>query len=321
MPVAAAHRDGRRVPGQPPGQRQGPAQVEPAPVPDLEQRRPPPHRAGPAHRPGERVVDRQQPARGLGRVQPGVRVLAEVDPADVAERPGVPAVRRHLLAGQQRDPVPPARGGQLGVVADRVVVGDGDEVEPASGRQRGQLGHGQRAVRVYGVRVQVAGQPAVAGAGRQDPARRPVPRDRRRERGRRQAQTRDGRRGLRGHPVAHAAQWNTVHADDHLPGPGLELPGQVAGRGRAAGDDERLAGAAGPAAEPARAQAAKVEHGPVGPVVLELHLQRGRAGRHLHRQVMPGRHKPVLERPPPGVPRAVRHASHLTRSARPGQLN
>ena len=39
VPVAAADRDRRRVPGQPPGQRGGPAQVEPAPVPGLDQRR------------------------------------------------------------------------------------------------------------------------------------------------------------------------------------------------------------------------------------------------------------------------------------------
>ena len=160
VPVAAPDRDRRGIPGQPPGQRQVPAQVEPAPVPDLEQRRAAAHRAGPAQRPGERVVDRQQPARRLGRVQPGVRLLAEVDPAHVAQCAGVSAVGRHLLAGQQDDPVPPRRGGQLGVVADRVVVGDGEKIEPAPGREHGQLGNGQLAVRVHGVRVQVAGRPS-----------------------------------------------------------------------------------------------------------------------------------------------------------------
>ncbi len=282
-------------------------------MPDLEQRRAAAHRAGPAHRPGERVVDRQQPARRLGRVQPGVRLLAEVDPADVAERPGVPAVGRHLLTGQQDDPVPPGRRGQLGVVADRVVVGDGEKIEPAPYRELGQLGDGQLAVRVHGVRVQVAGQPAAAHPGRQDPARRPVPRGRRRERGRcragRRVQGRGRRRGLRGQPVSHAIRRDAVHADHHLPGAGLELPGQVAGRRRVAGDDERPAGAARPAAEPARAEAAQVEHGPVGPVVVELHPQPARPRRHLHRQVVPGRREPVLQRPPPGVPYRVRHAT------------
>ena len=77
-------------------------------------------------------------------------------------------------------------------------------------------------------------------------------------------QRRGGRRGLRRQPVAHPVRRDAVHADHHLPGAGLEFPGQVAGRGRVAGDDERLAGAAGPAAEPARAETAQVEHGPVG---------------------------------------------------------
>src|SRR4029077_18328495 len=115
VPVAAPDRDRRGIPGQPPGQRQVPAQVEPAPVPYLEQRRAAEHRAGPAHRPGERVVDRQQPARRLGRVQPGVRLLAEVDPADVAQCAGVPAVGRPLLAGRAapRPSVTSWRGGRM----------------------------------------------------------------------------------------------------------------------------------------------------------------------------------------------------------------
>ena len=109
VPVAAAHRDRRGIPGQPPGQRSGPVRVEPAPVPDLDQRRAAPHRADPADRPGERVVDRQQAARRLGGIQPFVRLPAEVDPADVAERASVPAVGRDLLAGQQGDPIAPGR--------------------------------------------------------------------------------------------------------------------------------------------------------------------------------------------------------------------
>ena len=316
MPVAAADRDRRRVPGQPPGQRGGPAPVEPAPVPDLEQRRPAAHRAGPAVRPGERVVDRQQPARGLGRIQPGIRLQAEVDPADIAERSGVPAVGRHLLPGQQGDPVPPRRGGQFGVVADRVVIGDGQKVEPAPGREGGQLRHGQRAVRVHGVRVQVTGQPAVSRPGRKNPARRPVPGTGGAGRPGGGSRARRGR-GLRRQPVAHAVRRDAVHADHHLPGAGLDLARQVAGRGRGAGDDKRLPGAAGPAAEPVRAKTAEVEYGSAAPVVVEFHPQPGRPGRHVHRQIVPGGREAVLERPPPGVPRGVRHANHLTTAIGP----
>ena len=319
VPVTAAHRDRRGVPGQPPGQRSGPAQVEPARMPDLDQRRAAAHRADPAERPGERVVDRQQAARCFGGVQPVVRLPAEVDPADLAERSGVSAVGRHLLAGQQRDPVPPGRRGQFGVVADRVVVGDREEVQAASGRQGGQFGDGQHTVRVHGVRVQVTGQPALPLPGWQGPARRPVPGLRRLGRGRRRPQGRAHRRGLGRQPVAHAVRRDTVHADHHLPRPGLDLPGQVAWRGRLGGDDERLAGAARPAAEPARAKAAEVEHRSVDALVFEFDPQPGRPGRHLHRQVVPGGREAVLERPPPRVPRPVRHASHLTRSGRPGQ--
>ena len=63
---------------------------------------------------------------------------------------------------------------------------------------------------------------------------------------------------------------DAVHADHHLPRPGLDLAGQVPGRGRLTGDDERLAGAARPAAEPVRAETAEVEHRSVDAVVIQL---------------------------------------------------
>ena len=157
--------------------------------------------------------------------------------------------------------------------------------------------------------------------GRQDPARRPVRRGRRRERGpgllERRTQGRGRPRGLRGQPVAHTVRRYPVHPDHHLPGAGLQLPGQVAGRGRVAGDDERLAGSARPAAEPARSETAQVEHCAVDAVVVELHPQRAGPRRHLHRQVVPGGREPFLQRPPPGVPYRVRHA---TNPSDPGPL-
>ena len=155
---------------------------------------------------------------------------------------------------------------------------------------------------------------------RQLPARRPV---QRRRRGRRSGRQQAGRtrRGLRRYPVAHAVRRDVVHADHHLPDPGLQLARQVSGCGPVRGDDERPARPARPAAEPVRPQAAQVEYGVPGPVVFQLDPQPGGARPHLHRQVMPRRGEPVLERPPPVVcslaaARSTRHAIHPTRSSR-----
>ena len=304
VPVAAADRDSRGVPGQPPRERGGPALVEPAPVPDLGQRRAAPHRVGPADRPGERVVDRQQPAAGRGRLEPVVRLAPEVDPADVAQRTRVPAVGGQLLAGHQYDPVPPGHAGQLGVVADRVVVGDREEVQPAPGREHGQFGDGQRAIGVHRVRVQVTGQPLLSGIGRQVPPRWPLLQRRRRRGGGRQQPFGAAPRGLRRHPVRHPARRDAVHPDHHLPDPGLDLARQVSRRGGVAGDGEPAAGATRPAPEAARPEAAQVEHRAGRVVVGQLHPQPGRSRPDFHRQVMPGRLEPVLQRPDPGVHRA-----------------
>ena len=70
-------------------------------------------------------------------------------------------------------------------------------------------------------------------------------------------------------------------ADDHLPGARFQFARQVAGGGAVRGNDERLAGPAGPAAEPRGTLAAQVEHGPA-PVVLQLNAQRVGPGRDFH---------------------------------------
>ena len=142
-------------------------------------------------------------------------------------------------------------GGQLGVVADRVVVGDREEVEALPDREPGQLGHGHGAVRVHGVRMQVTRQPAPSGPAGSS------------RRGGRSASGGSGSGGgggasspgvlltCAGQPVLGPAGRHPVQADHHLPGSRLEIAGQVAGRRRVRGDHERPAGPAGPAAEPA----------------------------------------------------------------------
>jgi hypothetical protein len=87
----------------------------------------------------------------------------EVDPAVDAPHVGVPAVGGDLHAGQPEEPL--ARHGvERRVVADRVVVGHGQHVEPAFERGRAQVA--QRAARVAVVRValQVGAVPAGARA-------------------------------------------------------------------------------------------------------------------------------------------------------------
>ncbi len=278
-------------------------------MPDLDQRRAAAHRVHPADLAGERMVDRQQAPARLGGVQPVVGFPAEVDPAEVAERSRMPPVGRHLLPGDQGDPVPPRRGGQLGVMADGVVVGDGEELQASFDRQHGQLGDGQHAVGVHGVGVQVTWPPAQARAGRQHPSRRPF-RCRRRYRStmRPNGPGRVPRRQrFCGQLVRHSVRRDAVHADHHLPRSGFDRTWQIAGRGGVAGDDEGLAGTARPAAEPVRPQAAEVEHRPGRALVGQLDAQPGRPRRHLHRQVVPRGGEPVLQRPPSGVPGGARH--------------
>ena len=317
VPVAAADRDGLRIPGQPPAQRDRPARVHPAPVPHLQQRRPPLHRRGPAQVTAVGVVDRHQAPGLLRRLQPRVGRLAEVDPAHVAEHVRVAGLGGHLLARHQRDAVRGAGRGQLGVMADRVVVGDGQEVQAPAGREPGQLGHGHHPVGVDRVGVQVAGQPLAPGGGRQHPPGRPVGQRRQVLRGRLGGQLAPAGGHRHGQLVVRPAGRHPVQADHDQPGAGLELAGPVAGRGGVRGDDERAARAAGPAPEPARPDAAQV-HDRAGPLVLEFRAQRAGSGRDLHRQVLPRRFEAILQRPAPGKPRHG-HVLHLTRSRAGGR--
>ena len=158
---------------------------------------------------------------------------------------------RHLLARHQRDAVHRRRGGQLRVVADRVVVSDRQEVQaPASG-EPGQLGHGHHAVGVDGVGVQVAGQPAAARACGQARC------------GGLSARGGTGRAARPG--PAHPACWTPRPSACNqrpraAPGAGrssparypLEFAGQVPGRRGSIGDDGRPACPSGPAAEAGR---------------------------------------------------------------------
>ena len=95
----------------------------------------------------------------------------------------------------------------------------------------------------------------------------------------------------------------TVQADHHLPGSRLEITRQVAGSRRVLGDHERPAGAARPAAEPTGPDAAQVQDGGVGPVILQFGPQPARTVRDLDRQVLPGAAEAILQGPPPVVPR------------------
>ena len=67
-------------------------------------------------------------------------------------------------------------------MAHRVVVGDGDEVQPAFHRVSGQFSHAHDPVGVEGMRVQVPGQPGEPGIGRQRTPRGPRAGHRRRVR-------------------------------------------------------------------------------------------------------------------------------------------
>ncbi len=127
--VAAA--DGHGLGGeQPPGQRCSPRRhLGPRGVPHLGHRRTIDRQQPRAVR-GERMVDRQHAAPTLGLLGPGFRRAPEVDEADVAQDVGVTDVPRHLLPRDEHDAVPAPGLREVGVMARRVVVGDGQEVEP-----------------------------------------------------------------------------------------------------------------------------------------------------------------------------------------------
>ncbi len=308
VPVAAAHGYGVRVPRTPPGQRGRPAQVEPAPVPHLHQRGALWHGVHPAHRARDGMVDRQQATVALGGLQPLGGRFAEVHPSDIAQRAGVPVARGDLLARDERDPVPAGGAGKLPVVADRVVIGDGEEVQAAVHREPGQLADGERAIGMHRVRVQIARPPPPSAAGREVPARRAV-----RRRGyarRRLRQASAGLDGLRRQLVRQAARGHLVEADDHLPQPRLDLAGQVAGGGLVGADHIAVPRAPRPAAEiprPAGPEAAEVQH-PGRAVVAEGHPHGGGTGRHLDGKVVPRRGELILKRPLPCVPGGPCHA-------------
>ncbi len=215
-------------------------------------------------------------------------------------------VGRDLLAGDEHHAGGRARGGQLGVVGHGVVVGDGEEVQARLGRQVGQRRHGQRAVGVHRVRVQVPGEPGEAGRCGQRPGWRTHRRSGHRGVRRRPGGRRSDRRRLRGHCPRQALRRYPVQAEEDLPGAGDERAGQVP-RGRVGGGDgERRPGPAGPAPEPpVRVEAAEVEH---APVPLERDGQRRGPGRYVDREVAV-----VLRGAVGGVPHSTVEDRHPSR--------
>jgi hypothetical protein len=269
-------------------------------VPYLGQRRHGRQRLPPGAVTAGRVVDRQQAAAPRRLRHPAVRRFAEVDPADVAERVGVAVGGRHLLPWQQREAVARAGRGQELVVAHRVVVGDGQEVQAVGRRQRGQFVDAQRAVGVRGVRMQVTGQPAQPVGARQHA---PGPSFGHGDR--------DGRRhldclGRHRKLVVDAGRSQPMQSDDHLPLPRRQPAVDVPGGGRRRPDQHLLAGAAGPAPPARRIDQTEIQD--AGRVIEgEVDAQAGAAGRYLEVHVMPHRRRPVLGRPPAALRAKCRH--------------
>jgi hypothetical protein len=194
------------------------------------------------------VVDAERAAAGLDPAEQAVHLLArgeaEVDPFTQAPDVGVAAVGGDLFAGDEEE-----RGIAPGIddrhVGRGVVVGDGEEVEAALLRKAGHLLDGVRAIRVLGVRVEVAAVPAgrrVAGRGG-GPGR-----------------TREaacahatGNRHFEadGEPPAKAILRDFVAAEDDRPGARRKRAGDVAWRGGCAFDEELAAVGTAPAAETA----------------------------------------------------------------------
>ncbi len=316
--VAAADEDQVVTPGLRPRQGRPPGAVPPARVPDLGRagalgERVPPRAVG-----GQGMVDRQQAAPLPYGSRPGVRGLAEVDPAEVAEGVRVAEVGRDLLTGDQRDPGGRGHPGQFGVVADGVVVGDGQEVQALGAGQDRELGHGQGAVGVHGVGVQLPGPPAPAVQLRKPPQCRGGHdgggRSGRPGQGRGAGAGRGSGVGGDGELVRQARERDAVEPEQPPPDARLGLSGQVAGRGPPGRD--RVAGtrAARPAAEARRALAPEVEHARRA-VVGQLHGERAGAGRELdgHRVDLLG--QPVVEGPPPAHPDRRGHGAHGTTSS------
>jgi hypothetical protein len=210
--------------------------------------------------PGQRMVDGKQTAVGLDGVQPRGRRLAEVHPADAPEGVGMPEAGGDLLARNQLYPRVVAGSAQLAVVTDRVVVGDRQKVQTSSGSQAGELGHGEHAVGVDGVRMEVPCPPYQPLDRGQFSSRWTLGSRRICGSGLRLHRGGGASIHLRDDLVVQPARRDAVQPEHDVPDAGLELTGQVSRRGSVAGDGELLAGSARPAPEGLRRFASEVEH-------------------------------------------------------------
>ena len=180
----------------------------------------------------------------------GVVAAAELLPTLDAPGVGVSVVGGDLLA-RDEEQVVAADLSQVGQMADGVVLGDGDEVEPPSPGRSSQVGQAARAIGMMGVALQVTTVPTG------------FPAQHRRGQG-------TGLRWWRhvtrlaedGQAIVASCGQDAVQAEDDVPGAGVQGTGQVARRGRGRRDGERAPVAAAPAPKtlsPQKLAAAGVE--------------------------------------------------------------
>src|SRR5665647_2444729 len=122
---------------------------------------------------------------------------------------------------------------------------------------------------------------------------------------------------LRGDLVLQPAGRDAVQPQHDVPCAGLEITGEVPGSGGVTGDDELIAGAAGPTPEGLWRFAAQVEH-TGGAVVAQRHVQAVRVRRDVDGEIAVHRQRSVVRRPCSPVPRRGHALTGSVRSAAAG---